>query len=168
MLFRSFVDRVRRSFTKIISLFILFIMTFLLLKQVTLTGEIEPLNFFTRGDYVYKMILASISGDGVYSFITGMQNAFGIYQLYIYSFMVFLSAGIVLFFRSKNEQARSFVFILLFILLVLFQLFFTKKATGPHHIATIVPFWLILISAGLSKFYNLKNNKNIIHFFVLA
>ena len=166
--FFIFVDRIRRSLTKIISFFILFIMTFLLLKQVRISGEIEPLNFFTRGDYVYKMILGSISGDGVYSFITGMQNAFGIYQLYIFSLIAFLSAGIVLFLRSKNDEVRSFIFILIFILLVLFQLFFTKQATGPHHIATIAPFWLILISAGLSQFYNLENKKYAIHFFVLA
>ncbi|MEI6863615.1 MAG: hypothetical protein WCK38_04355, partial [Candidatus Omnitrophota bacterium] len=53
-------------------------------------------------------------------------------------------------------KLQSILFFVTFVIIILAQIFITKKATGPHHAAMIAPLWLIPISVGLANLANLK------------
>jgi hypothetical protein len=165
--FLIFSKRVLHSRFKLASLITILLLMFLMLNRLEISGEVGSLDFLGRLHYVYEMILQGSSGSGVYSFITGMPFLIWNYQLYVVSFLIFLSIVILILLRPGKNEIRSLAFIMVFLLTILVQLFFTNQATGPHHIATIVPFWLIFVSFGLSQLYEYKKG-GLYLFFIMS
>jgi hypothetical protein len=119
--------------------------------SINLFKEIGFLDFGNRTSSFLSLLKDTIQGVGVYKFvIKGEHPSFSQHAL-ILGLITFVGlCGLVIGLRSGKLNIRSLMFLALVIFFICFQLFFTKRATGPHHFATLAPLWLIFIAVGLS------------------
>jgi hypothetical protein len=137
-----------------------FVLTRLL--QGSLVNEVGVDDFFVRMAYVVNLMAKTIAGTGVYDFVVGGQPNAANHQLPIILLVMLISLFGLVYGITKNQvKIQPILFFVIFVIIILAQIFITKKATGPHHAAMIAPLWLIPISVGLGSLTNLKTPKNL-------
>ena len=113
--------------------------------------EIGVVNFGDRMSSFVSLLKETIQGVGVYKFVIQGEHPSFSQHAYVLSVITFVGlCGLVIGVRSGKLNVRSLMFFVLVIFFICVQLFLTKKATGPHHFATLAPLWLIFIAVGLS------------------
>ena len=95
------------------------------------------------------LLKLSIGGVGPYTFIYGGGQHVATVQVWIVIVAFILATGGVLSARrERGRLLRATAFFGLVAVFITAQLFITKRATGPHHIAMLSPLWLVML-AGL-------------------
>lgn len=117
--------------------------------------EIQFQNF----QYFKFIIGTTMSGEGVYSVITGNSPDGANLSLNILFWAFIVSFVPVIWLILKDKKRKEIIFLVLFCLLLLIQIFVTKQATGPHHTATLAPFWLVFIAVGLSQMLSVTSKR---------
>jgi 4-amino-4-deoxy-L-arabinose transferase-like glycosyltransferase len=118
---------------------------------VPLEEEIGNIDWSQRIDSVTQLLLMTIAGTGVYGVVTnGDMAALGTPHLYVLAGVGMLAAVMAAIHR-RHIDWRMVAFLLVFHLVTLAELFVTRQATGPHHLATLAPFWLLLIAIPLGQ-----------------
>lgn len=165
---RFFRIKPSRMKTKSMIVYIGCFIAFILVTAVTLklfgtilNRELGIFNFSERWGQFISLIELTLSGTGVYSFVIQGSNEASRYHSVCLMFLIAVSIiGIVIGLKNKFISSRSLFFLLCFILFLAIQIFFTKKATGPHHFATFAPLWLVLVAIGLASLINALRQKN--------
>ena len=116
-----------------------------------MTQEIGVSDIGERSTTFLHLLGLTIQGSGVYRFVVqGEHHAFEMqtYTLAVISSIAML--GLVAGVLSGKVSSRRLIYLTLVMFLLASQVFFTKKAIGPHHFAVFAPLWLIFIAVGLS------------------
>lgn len=118
---------------------------------IKLIQEIGISDIDTRFKTFFYLLGLTIKGEGVYSFVVkGGHQAFDVQGYALALVSGFAIWGLVVGVRLGKISLRRLIYLALVILLLGVQVFFTKKATGPHHFAVFAPLWLIFVAVGLS------------------
>lgn len=119
--------------------------------SINLFKEIGIVDFGDRTSSFLFLLKQTIQGVAVYKFVIQGEHSSFSPHAYVLSFLTFAGlCGLVIGIRCGKLNGRALMFLVLVIFFICLQLFFTKKATGPHHFATLAPLWLIFIAVGLS------------------
>lgn len=120
-------------------------------SNLPLEEEIGHMDWSFRWIVVTRLLLGALSGVNVYATVTMNTDDVTLAKPHLWVLLGALAVALCVFIRCRQwQRLRSFVFLLLFSLFTLVALFVTKQATGPHHIATLAPLWLMLLAALLS------------------
>lgn len=125
---------------------------FVKILGIRLIEEVGITDFGKRISIFLHLLILTLRGEGVYQFIIqGGNKAFDLHAYALMATSFFALWGIYRGIRDRRLAVRPLVYLALVILFLAIQIFFTKKATGPHHFATFAPLWLIFMAVGLSN-----------------
>lgn len=114
------------------------------------TGELGFTDIAFRLNQFLSLFAMTVSGTGVYDFvITGSNPARSHHAIALTAGAIASILGITVGLRSKLIRPQALGFLVLFVFLLAVQIFITRKATGPHHFATLAPLWLVFFSIGI-------------------
>jgi len=117
-----------------------------------LIEEIGIADLDERVSVFLNLLVLTMRGEGVYQFvIQGGNKAFDLHAYVLIAAASLALWGIYRGIRAGRLKVRRLAYFSLVLLLLAIQIFFTKKATGPHHFATFAPLWLVLMAVGLSN-----------------
>jgi hypothetical protein len=132
--------------------------------SIKLTQEVVVSDIDQRFTTFLHLIGLTIKGAGVYSFV--VQEGSNVFDAQAYVLTViagFAIWGLVVGVRSGKISLRGLVYLALVMFLLGVQVFFTKKAIGPHHFAVFAPIWLIFIAVGLAgAFYAIQERSRVL------
>ena len=120
--------------------------------NVPLESEIGNFDWQQRWNEVWSLARYTLSGTGVYAVTTTALDTVAIAtpHLQILTLALLAAAGLAArYYRSIDWQMTAFFAI--FIMVVLTGIFATRQATGPHHLATLAPLWLLLLAISLGQ-----------------
>lgn len=112
------------------------------------TGTFDPLYRFA---VVRQLLTGEVAGVGVYSVVTTRDDLWSLAAPHLQILLV-AGAGALLcgLWQRQRIDWRMLVFLALFFLFTLLALYLTPQATGPHHLATLVPSWLFALAVLLA------------------
>ncbi len=114
------------------------------------TGELGFTDIAFRWNQFFSLFAMTVTGTGVYDFvITGTNPARSFHLIALMVGVIASIFGIAVGLRSKSINPQALGFFALFVFLLAAQIFITRKATGPHHFATLAPLWLVFFSIGI-------------------
>jgi hypothetical protein len=114
------------------------------------TGELGFTDIVFRWNQFFSLFAMTVAGTGVYDFvITGSNPARSHHAIALTAGAIASIFGITVGLRSNLIRPQALGFLVLFAFLLAAQIFITRKATGPHHFATLAPLWLVFFSIGI-------------------
>jgi len=114
------------------------------------TNEISIPSFEKIHNNIFTLIQV-MSGEDVFLVVSGRELAPAIAQKWIVLFCLATSFLFALKNINRDINKKYFYAVLLFFFLITLEILITKQAVGPHHLAILSPFWLIIISIGLDS-----------------
>jgi len=118
----------------------------------------------------------TLRGEGVYAFV--IQHGVGSNTFVLHSYALIATSllalyGIYFGIRDGSLATRPLAYLALIMSFLAIQIFFTKRATGPHHFAMFAPLWLIFMAVGMAsalksiKKHSVILSRSIIGFFII-
>jgi hypothetical protein len=143
----------KKKATLVSTIFVLVLIFVISVKflGIQIFKEISFADLGSRLSVFCNLATLTFRGEGVYAFV--IQNGSTVFYLHFY---VLLATSLVSLWgiysgiRDNRLAARPLVFLALTTLFLGIQILITKKATGPHHFATLAPLWLIFIAVGMA------------------
>lgn len=120
--------------------------------HLPLESEIGNFDWQLRQHEVWSLARYTLSGTGVYAVATDAldQAAIGAPQLRILMLALAAAVGLgVRYYRAIDWKVTAFFATV--IVVTLAEIFATRQATGPHHLATLAPLWLLLLAIPLGQ-----------------
>jgi hypothetical protein len=136
--------------------FIVTILATILLKMLNIK-MLEEVGIFDLGKRlsVFLHLLGlTMRGEGFYSFIIKYgvgNNVFVLHSYVLIATFLLALCGIYIGIRDGSLETRPMAHLALLTSFLAIQIFFTKKATGPHHFAMFAPLWLIFMAVGMGS-----------------
>ena len=146
------------------------------ITNIKILEEIGITDFGKRLSVFLHLLGCTLRGEGVYAFVIERgcrSNAAVLHSYALIATSLLALYGIYFGIRDGSLATRPLAYLALMVSFLAIQIFFTKRATGPHHFAMFAPLWLIFISVGMAsamksiKKHSVVLSRSIIGFFII-
>ncbi|MBI5181698.1 MAG: glycosyltransferase family 39 protein [Nitrospirae bacterium] len=148
-----FKKNIKLSAAVLMPIFVSFYLLFIYVLRMSLTLFHEgffTFNLLERLKYQFVNFKDTLGGNAAYYMMTNMDLPFQSLLLPIGILMVLLVFPIHLFLKIKVFN-KWMVFFVVVLIIILFQIYATAKATGSHHMIMIYPFPHLIIAFFIGK-----------------
>lgn len=120
--------------------------------HLPLEGEIGNFDWQLRRHEVWSLARYTLAGTGVYAVTTTALDEATIAapHLKVLTLALLTAASLALHYRRSIDWKMVFFFVI-FMAVTLAEIFATRQATGPHHLATLAPLWLLMLAIPLGQ-----------------
>jgi len=120
--------------------------------HLPLEDEIGNFDWALRRHEVWSLARYTLAGTGVYAVTTTALDEATIATLHlrVLTVAMFIVAALALHYR-RSINWKPVLFFVIFMAVTLAEVFATRQATGPHHLATLAPLWLLMLAIPLGQ-----------------